>query len=127
MVVADALGGTPANGMSAAEGFVQAHPNLKVIVSVNDGGALGALQAVKAAKKDSKDFFIGGIDATQEALSKIAAGEIYRATVDQAPRVAGQKCVELAMKALRKEAYQKDYKQDLKIVTIANIKDYMAK
>ena len=123
--VADVLGGTPEKGMSGAENFLQAHPNIKVIVSINDGGALGALQAVKAAKKDSADFFIGGIDATQEALSKIAAGEIYRATVDQSPKVAGETCVELAVKALNKQPFEKDYHQKLKIVTMANIKDYV--
>jgi ribose transport system substrate-binding protein len=124
-VVADVQGGKPAKGMAAAENFLQAHPNIKVIVSINDGGALGALQAVKAAKKDTPDFFIGGIDATQEALSKIAGGEVYRATVDQSPKVAGETCVTLALKALNKETFEKDYKQRLKLVTAANIKDYI--
>jgi ABC-type sugar transport system substrate-binding protein len=124
-VVADVLGGTPEKGMADAENFMQAHPNVKVIVSVNDGGALGALQAVKAAKKATPDFFIGGIDATQEALSKIAAGEVYRATVDQSAKTAGETCVDLALKAINKQPYQKDYHQQLKAVTTANIKDYV--
>ena len=125
VVVGDALGGTPQNGMSATEAFLQANPNIKVIASINDGGALGALQAVKAANKDTPDFFVGGIDATQEALSKIKAGEIYRATVDQAPGIAGRKCVELAVKAINGESFEKDYSQDLVIVNSSNVDQFI--
>ncbi|MEO8411234.1 MAG: sugar ABC transporter substrate-binding protein, partial [Propionivibrio sp.] len=65
-IVAEQSAATPENGMKGAETMLQAHPNIKVIVAINDSGALGAMEAVKAMGKDSKDFCIVGLDATPE-------------------------------------------------------------
>jgi ribose transport system substrate-binding protein len=123
-VVGDATAGSPPDGMKAVENFLQAHPNIKVICGINDGGSLGAYEAVKAAGKATDDFFIGGIDAVPEAIAKIKAGGIYRATVDQAPGIAGKTCVDLAVKAVRGESFQKDYLQKLVPVNKSNISSY---
>jgi ABC-type sugar transport system substrate-binding protein len=97
---------------------------IKVICGINDGGALGAFEAVKAAGKASNDFFIGGIDATNDAIAKIKEGGIYRATVDQNPAGMGEKCVELAVKAVKGEKFTKDYAVKLVPVNASNVKDY---
>lgn len=123
-VVSDATAGSPTEGMQAVENFLQAHPNIKVVCGINDGGALGAYEAVVAAGKATDDFFIGGIDAVPEAVAKIKAGGIYRATVDQAPGIAGKTCVELALKAIRGQSFEKDYLQKLVPVNKSNIANY---
>lgn len=127
VVVASAQAGSPPDGMKVAENFLQAHPNIKVICGINDGGALGALEAVKAAGKAGNDFFIGGIDATDEAIAKIKEGGIYRCTVDQDPYGMGQKCVELAIKAIKGQKFEKDYLVKLIPVDSSNVKDYPKK
>jgi ribose transport system substrate-binding protein len=126
-VVASAQAGSPQDGMKVTENFLQAHPDIKVICGINDGGALGALEAVKAAGKASNDFFIGGIDATDEAISKIKEGGIYRATVDQNPSGMGEKCVELALKSISGKKFDKDYAVKLVQVNASNVKEYPKK
>jgi ribose transport system substrate-binding protein len=126
-VVASAQAGSPTDGMKVAENFLQAHPNIKVICGINDGGALGALEAVKAAGKATDDFFIGGIDATDQAIAKIKEGGIYRCTVDQDPAGMGAKCVEYAIKAIKGEKFDKDYLVKLIQVNSSNINQYPKK
>ncbi len=124
VVVGDQTAGSPPDGMKVVENFLQANPGMKVICGINDGGALGAYEAVKAAGKASDDFFVGGIDAVPEAIAKIKEGSIYRATVDQAPQIAGRTCVELAIKAVKGEPFEKDYLQKLVPVNKSNIAQY---
>ena len=123
--VADATAGDPQTGIDVTESFIQANPDLRVVLGINDGGTLGAYEAFMAAGMDGDDYLIGGIDATPEGLAKVAAGGIFRMTVDQAPATAGQKCVELALKAINGEEFEKDYIQELVPVTSENIADFV--
>jgi len=122
--VADAMAGDPQSGMEATENFIQAHPDLRVVLGINDGGALGAYEAFIAAGKNGDDYLIGGIDATPEGLNRVREGGIYRVTVDQAPAIAGAKTVELALAAIKGEPFIRDYLQDLVPVTFANVEDW---
>jgi ribose transport system substrate-binding protein len=89
---------SPETGMKAAETILQAHPNVKVIAGVNDAGVLGALEVVKSMKKDTPDFFIGGLDATEEALAKMKEpGSVYRYTCDLFPYESGKESVKIAV------------------------------
>jgi ABC-type sugar transport system substrate-binding protein len=70
-------------GASAASNFLQANPNLKMILSAGDDPAFGAYtSATGSGKTSSKDFFIGSCDGTSQALAKIGQGGIYQATSD---------------------------------------------
>jgi len=89
-VVARQAGDSPEKGMKIVESVLQNHPNVKVITGNNDSGALGGYEAVKAMGLDTPDFFVGGADATAEAISKMQEpGSIYRATVDIQPYYSG--------------------------------------
>jgi ribose transport system substrate-binding protein len=123
--VADATAGDPQKGMEAAENFIQAHPKIRVVLGINDGGALGAYEAFMAANMKGDKYLIGGIDATPEGLNKVKEGGIYRITVDQAPTIAGAKCVELALAAIKGVEYEKEYLQELKAITTENIDEYI--
>ena len=103
-IVGTALTGGPQEGLTAGETWLQAYPDLDMIVSVNDGGALGAYQAVIAAgRNDASGFFVGGIDATQEAVAAIGDGGAFQATVDQQPKAMGSLCVQQIIKAVNGE------------------------
>jgi len=78
-----------------------------------------------AAGKDGDQYLIGGIDATPEGLNKVQEGGIYRVTVDQNPIGAGQKCVEFALKAIKGETFEKDFKAVLTPVNADNVKDFI--
>lgn len=112
------------NGMAATENFLQAYPDLKMVLGINDGGALGAYEAFVAAGKTSEEYCIGGIDATAEGIQKVKEGGIYRITVDQNATLTGQTLVDLALKAINGEPYEKEFLIPLTAVTVENCDNY---
>ena len=99
-VVATQSASNPEEGMRAMETILQANPTVEVVVGVNDGGALGAYEAIMAANKATDNFFVGGGDALPEALQLIKDGTIYRATVDIDPYNSGKLFVDTAIKVM---------------------------
>ncbi len=92
-IVARQAGDNPTKGMEITENIMQQFPNVKVITGNNDSGPLGAYEAIIGMGKATDDFYIGGGDATPEAIAKMKEeGSIYRATVDIQPYVTGQDC-----------------------------------
>ncbi len=101
VIVARQPGNLVEVGLKATESILQANPNVQVIASVNDAGALGAYEAVVAANKVTENFFIGGLDATQEALDKMAEEDsIFRATVDIDPYGNGLELIDYALEGI---------------------------
>lgn len=94
-IVARVTGGTQAAGQSASETLLQKYPKLDGIVSVNDAGAYGAVQAFKAAGRTGDNAFVVGCDAESKARQQIAAGGIFKATVDTQPSLTGKAAVEV--------------------------------
>lgn len=124
VVVAEQTAGTPDQGMKATETILQAHPNVKVICGINDAGALGALSAVESAGKAADDFFIGGIDCTEEGLDKIKNKKVFRATVDTDPYNNGKLDLDFALKLINGESVPSPYRVKTKIADETNISDY---
>lgn len=112
-IVSEQPGNSLELGLKAAENILQANPNVKVIASVNDAGALGAMEGVKSMGKDTEDFYLGGLDAAEEALTKIKENTIYRGTVDLAPFDAGAMCIEIALKQLNGEPVEETIFMDM--------------
>ena len=46
------------------------------VIANNDESAIGAIQAMKAAGIDMKSVVVGGVDATQDALAAMQAGDL---------------------------------------------------
>lgn len=84
-------GGTRAKANADMSDLLQSNPTLSGVFGVNDDSALGALAALQAAGETSVK--IVGYDATPEARTAIAAGEIY-ADVIQHPQVIGADTVD---------------------------------
>jgi ribose transport system substrate-binding protein len=57
-----------ATALSVTENIISAHPNLKGVFSVNDGGAMGALSAIESSGKDIK---LTSVDGAPEAVAAI--------------------------------------------------------
>ena len=55
--------------LSVTENMIQAHPDLKGIFSVNDGGSMGVLSAINSSGKDIK---LTSVDGAPEAVAAIA-------------------------------------------------------
>ena len=109
------------------ENILQANPDVDVLVCVNDAGALGGYEAVMAAGKESDTFYIGGLDATQEALDKIKEGTIYRATVDIQPYETGKLFVDTALEVLSNGPIEDTIVIPMKVVDESNIADYFTR
>jgi len=69
--------------LSVTENMIQANPDLAGMFSVNDGGAMGALSAIEASKKD---IALVSVDGLPEAVKAIEAGGPFKATSAQFPR-----------------------------------------
>lgn len=97
-IVGSYLGGTTENGLASLEAALVEHPDINVVVSINDAGAYGAMQALENA--GITDAIIVGIDAEQQARDLIRQGGMYRATVDTSPATTGIMTINAAVKLL---------------------------
>jgi ABC-type sugar transport system substrate-binding protein len=70
-----------ASGLQITHSVLSAHPNIKVVIGINDDGALGAYRAFVDRGHDPNDpeIFIAGQDGAQQALALIKKGTMYRA------------------------------------------------
>lgn len=91
--------------MSLIENLLTAGTEIDAIVCQNDGMALGALEAVKAAGKKDQ-ITITGIDAIVDALDSIKAGELD-ATCFQDAIGQGTNALDMAIKAAKGEKIER--------------------
>ncbi len=96
------------------------------VISNNDEMALGALQAMKAAGVDTKKVIIGGVDATQEALASMQAGDL-KVTVFQDAAGQGKGAVDTALALAKGQKMDKAVWVPFKLVTPDNVKDFLSK
>jgi inositol transport system substrate-binding protein len=96
------------------------------VIANNDESAIGAIQALKAGGIDLTTVVIGGVDATQDALVAMQAGELD-VTVVQNAAAQGSGAVDAAVKLAKGEAVDKEVWVPFELVTPANIADYLAK
>lgn len=94
-IVARVTGGTQDAGLSASESLLQKYPNLGGIVSINDAGGYGAVQAFQGAGKNGSNAFVVGCDAESKARDLISKGGVFKATVDTQPKLTGQSAVQV--------------------------------
>jgi ABC-type sugar transport system substrate-binding protein len=87
-------------GLTVTESILAAHPDLSVVVGVNDDGALGALKAFQNAGKKPADTYIAGQDGSLDALNAIKAGTSYKGTAALRIRDLGYAVVDV-VEALR--------------------------
>jgi D-allose transport system substrate-binding protein len=80
-----------------ANDILQRNPDLVAIFCANDGMALGAVEAARAAGKDK--LIVVGVDGNSDAVKSILAGRLT-ASVAQLPYLVGKQAVENAKKRL---------------------------
>ena len=112
-------------GMAVIESVLQSHPNLAVIGCLNDNGALGAYEAMAAAGKDPSKVCIVGTDGIDQALDKIKADTMYRASVSMAPYASGMREMEILYKLINGENCEAHQKIQNEAITIANVDKYI--
>ena len=106
--------------------WLSAGAKFDAVVSNNDEMAIGAIQALKAAKVDMKTMIVGGVDATQDALAAMKAGDLD-VTVFQDAAGQGKGSLDTALKLAKGEKVDKKVYVPFKLVTPANLAEYMKK
>ncbi|MBO6758923.1 MAG: sugar ABC transporter substrate-binding protein [Roseibium sp.] len=107
------------NWLSAGEPF-------DAIFANNDEMAIGAIQAMKASGIDMADVVVGGIDATQDALTAMQAGDLD-VTVFQNAAGQGSGALEAALALARGDDVESTVYIPFELVTAANIQNYLSK
>jgi ABC-type sugar transport system substrate-binding protein len=96
------------------------------VVSNNDEMAIGALQAMKSAGIDTQKAVVGGIDATQDALASMKAGDL-KVTVFQDAAGQGKGAVDMALALAAGKSVDKKVYIPFQLVTPANMDQFMKK
>lgn len=113
-------------GSDLLTNWLSAGTEFDAVIANNDEMAIGAIQALKAAGKPMDKVVIGGIDATQDALAAMAAGDLD-VTVFQNAAGQGKGSLDAALKLAKGEKIEKKVYVPFELVTPANLKDYQAK
>ena len=113
-------------GADLMTNWLSAGRKFDAVVSNNDEMAIGAIQALKAANVDMKTMLVGGVDATQDALAAMQAGDLD-VTVFQDAAGQGKGAVDAALKLAKGEAVDQKVYIPFKLVTPANIGDFLSK
>jgi inositol transport system substrate-binding protein len=96
------------------------------LISNNDEMAIGAIQAMKAAGINMADVIVGGVDATQDALSAMQSGDLD-VTVFQDAAGQGSGSLDAALKLAKGEAVDQKVYIPFQLVTPANIDKFLSK
>jgi inositol transport system substrate-binding protein len=96
------------------------------VIANNDEMAIGAIQAMKAANVDMATVVVGGVDATQDALAAMQAGDLD-VTVFQDAAGQGAGALDAAIKLSKGEAVEQKVYIPFQLVTPANVADFLAK
>lgn len=96
------------------------------IIANNDEMAVGAINALKAAKKWTPSTIVAGIDATPDALASMKAGDL-KVTVFQNAYGQGSGSVDAALKLIRKQPVDRFVNVPFELVIPENLSKYAGK
>ncbi len=105
-------------GFNVFQNILQSHPDVNAVFACSDLMALGAVEAIAAAKKTGQ-IAVVGFDALSEARDAIRQGSMV-GTVAQSPDRMGALAVENAVKLLKGEQVQPEFVVPIKLVTKEN-------
>ncbi|MCL6520421.1 MAG: substrate-binding domain-containing protein [Armatimonadetes bacterium] len=97
--------GERTTSMNVMENMLQRHPDLDGVFAINDSTALGALAAIRQAKRN--DIVIVGYDGDPEARDEILRDSPLKADAVQHPRKIGEMTIKMVAKYLRGEKVPK--------------------
>ncbi|MCQ4631178.1 sugar ABC transporter substrate-binding protein [Shinella lacus] len=113
-------------GSDLMTNWLSAGLEFDAVISNNDEMAIGAIQALKAAGRSMDSVVVAGVDATQDALAAMAAGDLD-VTVFQDAAGQGKGSVDAALKLAKGEKVETKVYIPFQLVTPANIADFQSK
>ncbi|MBQ9496708.1 MAG: sugar ABC transporter substrate-binding protein [Selenomonadaceae bacterium] len=104
--------------MPAMEKMIRAHPEINIVMALNDPAALGALAALQNINR--RDVKVYGVDGVPETKEMIFSRRMT-ATAGQSPRQIGRLAADQAYKILAGESVEKIIKLPTKLLSAENI------
>jgi len=104
-------------GFNVFQNILQSHPDLQAVFACSDLMALGAVEAIAAAKKTG--IAVVGFDALDEARQAVLSGQM-EATVAQFPGTMGGMAVENAYALIKGEQVKQEFVVPIKLITKEN-------
>jgi simple sugar transport system substrate-binding protein/ribose transport system substrate-binding protein len=93
--------------VQVAGDIITANPEINVIYAANEGGTVGAVQAVRNAGKAGQ-IFVFGVDGTEQLLNFILDDDnVLQAVTAQQPFVMGELAIKAAISAVKGESVEK--------------------
>lgn len=108
--------------MPQVENMLQEHPDLDVIMALNDPSALGALAALESS--DIENILVYGVDGTPDLKKKMSAGSAVRASAAQSPASIGQKAAQAMYDWLEGREVPKEQVLPVELITPENLQNY---
>ncbi|MGI9165884.1 MAG: sugar ABC transporter substrate-binding protein [Pyrinomonadaceae bacterium] len=102
-------------GFNVFQNILQSHPDVQAVFACSDLMALGAVEAIAAAKKTGQ-ITVVGFDASDEAQQAVQQGTMH-ATVAQSPATMGALAVENAYRLLKGEQVKEEFVVPIRMVT----------
>ncbi|MBY3001004.1 substrate-binding domain-containing protein [Rhizobium leguminosarum] len=106
--------------------WLSAGVKFDAVIANNDEMALGAIRAMKKAGIPMKNVVVAGVDATDDALAAMVAGDLD-VTILQSAVGQGAAAVDAAVKLIRKEKVPRENNVPFELVTPENIATYLPK
>lgn len=101
-------------GLNGFQNILQAHPGVQALFACNDEMALGAIQAIKAARKTG--IIVVGFDATKDGIAAVKDGTMA-ATVAQMPAEMGRIAVQKTFDLLNGKEIDALISTEVKLIT----------
>ncbi len=108
-------------GFNVFQNILQSHPDVQAVFACSDLMALGAVEAIAAAKKTGQ-ITVVGFDASDEARKAVTQGTMD-ATVAQSPSAMGALAVENAYHLIKGEQIKDEIVVPIKLITKENAGD----
>jgi ribose transport system substrate-binding protein len=102
-------------GFNVFQNILQSHPDVQAVFACSDLMALGAVEAIAAAKKTGQ-ITVVGFDALPEAREAVRRGSMD-ATVAQSPAEMGALAVENAYRVIKGERVKEEFVVPIKLIT----------
>ncbi len=124
-IVSDVEAFTEEDALAAVETILQAHPDLDLILTVNDPGSLGARSAVQASGlKLNTDVMVGGLGIDKRVLQGVLDGD-FPQSVSPEPVATGAAIVQAAFDLSAGKSVDKNVEVPPVLITKENAQQYL--
>lgn len=112
--------------MNIMEDWLQIYPEIDGVLAMNDGMALGAIEACKADGRDVQNMQFFGIDGLEDACMSIEAGELTASVLQDAGEIGGN-AARIVMEMISgKITEPEEFLAEPISITKANVSEIMA-